>query len=117
MALYTDYVEMNTTETDAKAINHAIRNILFTRIGSMPGKPTFGSNIHKVLFAPIDHITKNLMKRYIKEALAIWEDRIIVMDVTIEEVPEYNKLIANIEYKYRDAGLDVNAQISLSLLN
>lgn len=117
MAIYTDYVRMNSTETDAKAINHAIKNILFTRMGSMPGKPTFGSNLYKVLFAPLDHITQNLMKRYIKEALATWEERIIVLNVDIEAVSEYNKLIATITYEYRDAGLDINEQISLSLLD
>jgi len=116
MSLYNDYVNLEETETDAKAINHAIKNILTTRIGSMPGKPTFGSDLYKIVFSPIDHITIGIMQRYIKEALRIWETRIRVTDVAIEEVPEYNKLIATIKYVYRDKGLDINEQISLNLL-
>lgn len=116
MALYTDYTAVNTTNTDAAAINNAIKNILFTPKGSLPGKPTFGSDLYKVLFAPLDSVTKNIMSRYIKEALRQWEQRITVYDVQIEAVPEYNKLIATISYEYRDKGLDVNEQISINLL-
>jgi phage baseplate assembly protein W len=116
MALYTDYVEVNSTNTDAAAINNAIKNILFTPIGSLPGKPTFGSDLYRVIFSPLDSVTENIMKRYIREALRIWEKRILVTDVTVELVPEYNKLIATITYEYRDKGLDVNEQLSINLL-
>lgn len=113
MALYTDYRKANTTVTDASAINNAIKNILLTQKGSLPGKPEFGSRIAEVLFSQIDSITVGILKRHITEALARWEKRITVVDVAIEEVPEYNKIIATINYIYRDKGLDVNEQISV----
>lgn len=116
MALYTDYTAVNTTNTDAAAINNAIKNILFTPRGSLPGKPTFGSDLHKIIFAPLDSITENIMKRYVIEALRDWEQRIRVNEVTVTSVPEYNKIIATIDYQYRDKGLDVNEQISINLL-
>lgn len=116
MALYTDYTNVTSTETDAAAINNAIQNILFTPKGSLPGKPTFGSDLYKVIFAPLDSITENQMQRYISEALRDWETRITVYKVDIEQVPEYNKLIATIYYEYRDKGLDINEQISINLI-
>jgi phage baseplate assembly protein W len=116
MALYTDYIDVESTNTDAAAINNAIKNILFTPKGSLPGKPTFGSKLNEILFSPIDYTTKDLMKRYIFEALRDWEDRIIVDNVTINDVPEYNRLIATIDYRYRDKGLDINEQLSVSLI-
>lgn len=116
MALYTDYVEVDDTNTDAAAINNAIKNILFTPLGSLPGKPRFGSRLNEILFAPIDFTTKDLMQRFIFEALRDWEERIIVDNVTINDVPEYNRLIATIDYRYRDKGLDVNSQLSVSLI-
>lgn len=116
MAIYTDYRKPNQTVTDAAAINNAIKNILLTKKGSMPGKPTFGSDIDEVLFNQMDYITKNLLKNYIKEALYTWEKRIIVINVEIQEVPEFNKLIATINYTYRDKGLDINEQISVGLI-
>lgn len=115
MALYTDYTSVNETVTDAKAINNAIKNILFTPKGSMPGKPTFGSDLFKLIFSPLDHITKDLAKRYIREALRDWEKRIVIRNIDIKDIPEYNRLVINLEYVYRDKGLDVNEQISLTL--
>lgn len=116
MALYNDYRTATTTSTDAAAINNSIKNILLTRKGSVPGKPTFGSNLDDVLFNQLDHITKSLLEDQIVEALTQWEKRILVTNVLVQDVPEYNKLIATISYKYRDKGLDINEQISVGFI-
>lgn len=117
MALYTDYRRANSTVTDAAAINNSIKNILFTRKGSLPGKPTFGSDIDQVVFNQMDYITRALLEKQIRESLRKWETRIVVEDVQIEEVPEYNKIVATIQYRYKDKGLDVNEQISVGFTN
>ena len=116
MALYTDYRKADTTVTDAAAINNAIRNILMTRIGSLPGKPTFGSRLLDVVFSQIDYVTEELIKTYVKEALRKWETRILVTNVEVEEIPEFNKLVTTINYIYRDKGLDINEQISVAFI-
>jgi len=116
MALYTDLNTPTTTAIDASAINNAIKNILLTRIGSMPGKPTFGSNVSEVIFNQIDHITVSILQTLIEEALYKWEPRISVNDVQVKEVPEFNKLIATLDYDYRDKGLQINEQISIAFL-
>jgi phage baseplate assembly protein W len=113
MAIYTDYRRPEYTVTDSAAINNAIKNILFTRKGSLPGKPTFGSNINQVLFNQMDYITRQLLEDQIEEALAQWETRIKVTSVDITEVEEYNKIVATINYVYTDTGLDVNESISV----
>lgn len=116
MSLYTDYRYPNVVVTDAAAINNSIKNILFTKKGSLPGKPTFGSDIDQVLFSQLDYVTEALLKDQIKEALYKWETRIIVTDVVVDLVPEYNKIVATINYRYRDRGLDVNESISVGFL-
>lgn len=116
MALYTDYRTVENTVTDAAAINDAIKNILFTRKGSLPGKPEFGSRLHEVIFSQLDSVTEDLLRTLIKEALTRWEKRILVTSVFIEDVPEFNKLIANINYMYIDKGLEINESISLGLV-
>jgi uncharacterized protein len=116
MPLYTDFTSVETTKTDTGAINNAIKNILFTRIGSIPGKPTFGSKLHQIIFSQMDHITENITQRYIKEALVKWEPRIIVSKIKIKAVPEFNRLVVTLTYKYRDKGLEVSEQLSLNLL-
>jgi len=115
MALYTDYKNAEETVIDDRAINNAIRNILLTPIGSMPGKPTFGSNLYRIPFSPLDHITIDITKRYIKEALRKWETRINIEDVIVEDVPEFNKVIATINYSYKDKGLVINDSATINL--
>ncbi len=114
-ALYTDYRKSNSVVTDAAAINNAIKNILFTKKGSLPGKPTFGSRIDEIVFNQIDFLTIQMLETFIQEALDEWEPRIVVLNVSVIEVPEYNKIIATIDYRYVDTGLDINEQISLNL--
>ena len=116
MAIYTDFRKIDTVSTDAAAINNSIRNILLTRVGSVPGNPTFGSEIQDVLFNQMDHINRNLLQNLIREALVKWERRILVTGVQVIEEPENNKLIASIGYVYTDAGLDINEQISVNLI-
>lgn len=114
MALYTDLRSASQVALDASAINDSIKNILLTDVGSVAGKPTFGSNISSILFEPIDHITEDILKNGIRDALFNWEPRILVNQVTVKSIPEFNKLIATIDYEYRDKGLDVNEQISVA---
>jgi len=116
VALYTDFNDPMNTAVDASAINNAIKNILLTKVGSMPGKPTFGSNVSDVIFNQIDHITVNILQTLIEEALYKWEPRILVNDVQIREVPEFNKLVATLNYDYRDKGLQINEQISIAFI-
>ena len=76
MALYTDYDSPSTVDYDVFAINNAIKNILFTQIGSVPGKPDFGSRLYELIFGQIDHITISQLKKLIQEPLYRWEKRI-----------------------------------------
>jgi len=115
MALYTDFVTPSSTVTDAYAINNAIKNILLTKIGTLPGKPTFGCNLDDVLFSQLDKVTESIARKQIRISLIKWEKRIQVTDIIITSVPEFNKLSVVIHYMYQDKGLNLNEQISISL--
>lgn len=115
--MYVDFVTANTIVTDVTAINNSIRNILTTRRGSVPGKPRFGSEIYKVVFEIIDPITEDMLKQHIFSAIKEYEPRIVLNYVQIKSIPEYNKVIANINYSYRDSGVLQNAQTSINLVS
>ncbi len=115
MAIYTDLTKIDKTVTDIKAINNAIRNILFTPMGSLPGKPTFGSNLYKIIFSQLDHISEGLIKRYIKEALRKWETRIDIGIIDIQSSPEFNKIICTIFYTFRDKNIVYEESVSFNL--
>jgi phage baseplate assembly protein W len=105
------YKDTNEVGRDAKgidAIKNSIRNILLTRRGSVPGKPRFGSDLHRILFQPLDHLTESIASNYIRESLSEYEPRISVKKLTYKNVEEFNKLVINLEFTYRDNDFDTN---------
>lgn len=98
--MYQDYEEINEVDTDLDAIKNSIRNIITTPRGSLPGKPNFGCDIYKIIFAPLDNLTVTMAENYIREALSEFEDRIIIEDIDIKRIEEYNRLRINIVFEY-----------------
>lgn len=107
--MYKDITDINIDSTGVNAIKQSIKNILLTRRGSVPGKPRFGCDIYNIIFNPLDHLTISMARNYIKEALSEYEQRITVQKVDIEKVEEYNRMVINVTFTYRD--LDFNADV------
>ena len=114
-ALYTDLKTPTYPSYNVDAINNSIRNILTTQKGSLEGMPEFGSRLNELVFSQIDHITIDLLKNLIQEAIQKWEDRIIISNINVSSVPEYNRLIASISYRLKDDILNVGYSISVEL--
>ena len=114
-ALYTDLKTPTYPSYNVEAINNSIRNILTTQQGSLEGMPEFGSRLNELVFSQLDHITVDLLKNLIQEALQRWEDRIIITDIVVSSVAEYNRLIASISYKFKDDVLNNNHSVSVEL--
>ena len=45
-------------------------------------RPEFGCRVHDLIFAPNDATTKGLAAYYVEDALAMWEPRIQVPEVS-----------------------------------
>lgn len=86
---------------EVQAIKNSIKNILSTKIGSVPGRPNFGSNLYLLVFEQLDSMTEDLAKRYTREALARFEDRINVIDVKTSKDEAFNRLIINVVFSYK----------------
>lgn len=113
--VYRDFKDVNVIVYDKDAMNNAIKNILMTRKGSLPGKPEFGSDLYKVPFSQLDYITENLMKTTIKDALDLWEPRVVIESINITRNDEYNKIIADIQYRYRYNGQNIYNNLGIPL--
>lgn len=81
-------------------IQQAIEIILGTPVGQRVMRPNFGSRLHELIFAPADAETFGLAEMYVQDALAFWEPRIEVTDVTAHSEPERRHVIL-IEIHYR----------------
>src|SRR5438105_9459729 len=67
--------------SDAEKIGQSIRIILSTPIGQRVMRPTFGSRLHELVFAPLNPETLGLAELYVQDALTFWEPRIELLDV------------------------------------
>ena len=81
-------------------IDEAIRIILLTPKGQRMMRPRFGCQIHDLIFAPNDATTAGLATYYVEEALAMWEPRIRVLDVSADPDPlDPARLLIHISYE------------------
>lgn len=110
--LYEDFTTPNTTVFDENAIRNAVKNILLTKQGTLPGMPTFGSRLYEIPFNMNDSATHLLLKRLIRESLSKWENRLKVENVEITE-NSYHSIIAKIDYYFKDSSLRSSVSVKL----
>lgn len=80
-------------------IEQAILIILSTSKGERRMRPTFGCDVHELVFAPANATTFGLMRHYVEEALAMWEPRIAVREVLIAPSPNDGRVDVIINYE------------------
>ena len=112
---YRDFNDIDDMTYDIEAINNGIINLLLTKRGSLPAKPTFGSDIHLIPFSQLDYVTKNTFRLSIISSIKNWETRIHVSKVIVDSSDEYNQILANISYTFTDSTVSVDGEVSLLL--
>jgi phage baseplate assembly protein W len=84
-------------------IAQAIHIILSSVPGERVMRPTFGSRLHELVFASINSETMALARRYVQDALVMWEPRIEILDIVVS--PDRNEndgcLMIDINYTIR----------------
>ncbi len=91
-------------------INQCIAIILTTQKGSVPHRPTFGSDILKYVDYPINIAKANIIRETI-DAITLWETRIKVDSVTVE----INQAQINIkvEWSLNDSNVSDSVEVNL----
>ena len=88
--------------SDDEKIRQAIWIVLSTPIGQRVMRPTFGSRLHELIFAPLMPETFGLAEMYVEEALTFWEPRIEVLDVTARTDPNLaHVLLITLQYRIK----------------
>ena len=98
--MYTDIssTDISIKSTNENAINESIHNILFTKIGELPGLPTFGSRLYQFLFDLADDELEYMFRKEIEFVLETWERRIEIDEVIIKMDYDYNRIVIEIMY-------------------
>lgn len=87
---HTGGIKLNDTAED---IDHAIRIVLLTAPGERVMRPQFGCRIWDLMFEPVTPNLLGLISEAVREALAQWEPRIEVDDVTPVPDPHDSSLV------------------------
>ena len=87
----------------ADAVSQSIWSILATAPGERIGQPEYGCGIHEAVFAPGGSATAAFVQESVRLALEIWEPRIELLGVSVENVPQRSLLLISIDYRLRTA--------------
>ncbi len=88
--------------SEAQKVKESIWIILRTGVGERVYRPNFGSRLSELAFSPLNNDTLLRIRLYVREALEVWEPRIIVEEVLTEPDPVRGKVNININYRLKD---------------
>lgn len=88
--------------SEEKKVEESIWIILRTGMGERVYRPSFGSRLSELVFAPMNSETLLLIRIYVLEALEIWESRIIIDEVLTEPDPIQGKVRIIINYRLKN---------------
>ena len=91
-------------------INQCIAVILSTQKGSVPHRPTFGSDILKYVDYPVNIAKANIIRETI-DAITLWEKRVKVDAVTVE----INQTQINIKVQWSLSDGNVSDSVEVNL--
>ena len=89
------------TTSDVEDIQSSLEILLSTGIGERVMQPTYGCDLKKLLFEPLDTSLKAYMKNLIKNAILYHEPRIKLNDVVLEDKPLEGLIEITLEYTIR----------------
>lgn len=104
-----DYLAKITASGDFKRVNGlnviitSWNNILLTPKRTYLFDPEYGSNIHKLIFEPVDETTVEQIKDEIKDTLAIYDSRAIIESIEVLLTSNGKGYQINIQVSYEDA--------------
>jgi len=87
--------------SDIDDINKSLEILFSTVLGERIMQPTYGSDLSKFLFEPIDTTLKTYMKDLINDSILYHEPRIKLLDLTIEPFELEGRINITIEYLVR----------------
>ncbi|BAZ50315.1 hypothetical protein NIES4103_29310 [Nostoc sp. NIES-4103] len=93
-------VQLSTAQPN---IEESIIIILRTDLGERVYRPNFGSRLSDLVFEPLSIQTLLLIRRYVEEALEMWEPRIILKQVRADPDPIRGKVDIVIEYQPKNS--------------
>jgi len=96
---YSETGYFKQTKTTLQQAKYNIINLLHTIPGERLGQPTFGSDLHTMLFEPMDEDFSDILKSSIKDSLDKWLPYINIKNIEIT-MPDYDINRVNISIDF-----------------
>lgn len=106
----------NVSTTVMTQIKSNLKNLLLTRIGERLHQPTFGSDLHKIVFEPNDDNIKQKATDYIETALATWMPYIVVENLEYTATPvdkDNNNFFIVLTFSFNNQVSTINLSVAL----
>jgi hypothetical protein len=87
---------------EEQKVRESIWIILRTGLGERVYRPGFGSRLSELAFSPLNTDTLFRIRFYVREALEIWEPRIILTEVRTDPDPVRGRVDIIINYRLKD---------------
>ncbi len=102
--------------TEAQAIYGSLYNLFMCQIGTRGWQPTYGSDLPKLLWEPIDEMTAQRIRIAILTAVKEWEPRIELLPGLSRITPNYVHVGYDIYlvYRVKSSGQTVSAEFSFA---
>lgn len=85
------------------AIRQALLMLLSTRPGERIMRPTYGCDLHRLVFLPNDDTTAGLAIHYVRQALERWEPRIRILKLDAGSEPDRPEMMwMRLDYEVRE---------------
>lgn len=65
------------------SVKKSLRNLLLTNKGERIYKPTYGCDVHKMLFEPMTQTSSDMVQSFIDEAIKLHEPRVRVIQIQV----------------------------------
>lgn len=101
---------------DAAAVKQSVKNLLLTSRYEKPFQPNFGANLNSALFALDTDYDPDYIQDLIADAIAKYEPRARVLEISLNLQPETNALDATIVFQVVNTNETVSVDVSLTRL-
>lgn len=100
-----------------EAVRQAVLLLLSTRRGERLMRPTYGCDLHRLLFAPNNDATAGIAVYYVRRALEEWEPRVEILELAAAPHPQQPNLLSiNLKYRIRASGGVDQLDLALDLM-
>jgi phage baseplate assembly protein W len=101
-------------KTDEEAVKTALKHLILTKNFERPFHPEIGTQVQSLMFENFSPAVKIALERTIQETIELFEPRVRLISVTVNETRMSNDLVINIVFTLRNTEVPITLTTLLS---